>query len=458
MARTYNDPVKAKAREKLRDFIARNILNRKKPKEVTVACFPGAEVDGEEALEVKQVYDALGIPRKNIIGIESNHEKAERLRRANLGIELVEADALDFFVKYPYRLDSIHLDYTGPMTVDSTLVLEAIASRQVLDHNGVLATAFLGKRETKDLQSLMFRRHLNHTTSSNLLNSLVRSGDVSAEINKWRALFMETQENEPDKKRMREGNTLEIHAIFRGGRIGWPVSEHIFSHHPEAQSLLEAMIKRKPEELDINLDVFGKEPAFFDETYISQVQKLIYKIESSKLAREIYRSGMLNERDSLRLINLLQERKSGTYVPKEIERYYYVSNDGSPMLLDFFSFRPLPAELQDCKDVIDYDLKEGVGVMNRKNKPVGQYLDKLHRIVHHLQTLSVLQLPHRIHLGSSYEPPKRKERITREQAVDLLRDGVSTAEIVDCYRGFSIMQLAALKAHYVTMGKDLKPN
>ena len=96
--------------------------------------------------------------------------------------------------------------------------------------------------------------------------------------------------------------------------------------------------------------------------------------------------------------------------------------------------------------------------MNRKNKPVGQYLDKLHRIVHHLQTLSVLQLPHRIHLGSSYEPPKRKERITREQAVDLLRDGVSTAEIVNCYRGFSIMQLAALKAHYVTMGKDLKPN
>jgi hypothetical protein len=68
MVRSYNDPAKQKAREKLTEFIGKNLLNFRKPNQVRVVCFPGAEVEGEEALEIKEVYDSLGIPRKNIIG------------------------------------------------------------------------------------------------------------------------------------------------------------------------------------------------------------------------------------------------------------------------------------------------------------------------------------------------------------------------------------------------------
>ena len=63
MVRSYNDPVKSLAREKQKQFIQRNLLPYKKPKNLRVLCFPGAEVDGEEAIEVKEIYDQLGIPR-----------------------------------------------------------------------------------------------------------------------------------------------------------------------------------------------------------------------------------------------------------------------------------------------------------------------------------------------------------------------------------------------------------
>ncbi|MEA3514900.1 MAG: hypothetical protein U9R34_05455, partial [Nanoarchaeota archaeon] len=83
MVKSYNDPVKQKARDKLREFIANNL----KPdyKNAKVLCFPGAEHKGEEALEIKEVYDVLGIPRKNIVGLEYDEENAERLRKADLG-------------------------------------------------------------------------------------------------------------------------------------------------------------------------------------------------------------------------------------------------------------------------------------------------------------------------------------------------------------------------------------
>jgi len=48
---TYNDPAKQRSREKLLEFIKKH-LSFRKPRDLRVVCFPGAEVEGEEALEV----------------------------------------------------------------------------------------------------------------------------------------------------------------------------------------------------------------------------------------------------------------------------------------------------------------------------------------------------------------------------------------------------------------------
>jgi len=78
-------------------------------------------------------------------------------------------------------------------------------------------------------------------------------------------------------------------------------------------------------------------------------------------------------------------------------------------------------------------------------------------------------LPERIHLGSSEKvslkttrkPHKKKlleqpnsktnDPITKEQAIALLKDGCSPAEIAECFDGFSKNTLRAIKAH-ITMG------
>src|SRR3989344_2928766 len=157
MDKTYNDPVKQKAREKLRDFIARN-LSFIKPKDIHVLCFPGAEKEGEEAIEVKEVYDPLGIPRKNIVGLETDKIKFERLQRADLGIELVKASDTRFLERAGAegrRFDVISLDYTSFLTDERMYALDLIDGDELLGNFGIIATNYMGRREHKDAQSLL---------------------------------------------------------------------------------------------------------------------------------------------------------------------------------------------------------------------------------------------------------------------------------------------------------------
>jgi len=85
---SYNFPVKAQYRQMWCDFIDERIprANRVRSK-MRVLCFPG-----HEGLEVTEVYDKLGIPRQNIVGIERNEEAAEELESRGLGIQIVRED------------------------------------------------------------------------------------------------------------------------------------------------------------------------------------------------------------------------------------------------------------------------------------------------------------------------------------------------------------------------------
>ena len=72
--RYQSDWAKAKSRDLVKDMIQKTLLKFRKPEELSVLCLPG--IDAEE---IFQVYDALGIPRKNIVGVERESDIADAL-------------------------------------------------------------------------------------------------------------------------------------------------------------------------------------------------------------------------------------------------------------------------------------------------------------------------------------------------------------------------------------------
>ena len=70
---------------------AQNNLN---PKDLKVLCLPGPE-----ALEIKEVYDRLGIPRENIFGVEIDKKRFDYLQTQAEGARLFNEDILSYLRK-----------------------------------------------------------------------------------------------------------------------------------------------------------------------------------------------------------------------------------------------------------------------------------------------------------------------------------------------------------------------
>lgn len=325
--KTYNDPAKQLWRVKLREFIAEHILPYRNPRTVRVACFPGAEIEGEEGLEIKEVYDPLGIPRENIVGLERDAECAQRLRHANLGIEVVEEDALDYFMHpctRPFQI--INLDYLGQMTLKEGKTLESIASQQHLDHHGILATNFFGSREGDAMKKLLsFRVIIAKKWQEFLSLPLeVRQMIVADASKTWNLDFM------------REGLTHEIFITMASGTANYPVVRNYFSDDPrkhETMAHLEEQIAQdNPEE---HLDQKIKQ---------EELERFHAEIRSFKLIKLLTEKNLTNElASSIHSIKITSAQQG--YIPKAINRYEYTSNTGSPMLADFFAFQNLPKRL-----------------------------------------------------------------------------------------------------------------
>jgi hypothetical protein len=449
MTKSYQDPVKQKAREKLREFIKSNLLSIKRPEDVKVVCFPGAEQDGQEALEVKEVYDPLGIPRQNITGLEYLSQNAARLRRANLGIEVVESDALNYFLKNQRKFDVISLDYTGQQTLREATTLECIASREFLDKRGILLTNFIGKREGDQMQEILARRLHSRLMDEN--NYLKEFGAKKSQIIYEEDINGFKSANTLDQ--LRNAITVETAMIFMGGLINFPVGLHMFSRDPKKDTVLNSLNENgglvNEGIYDID-NLFDKEIA--EEQRRIELEKAYYSYRVQEMFPIL--SPIVGRVGATSIINILQATVARPYLVSFMERYKYTGNNGSPMLMDLFSFKPFPYKTIDkLRSLIVYNPSDSSVVIN----PLGVSHDKFKK-----QLLSAIKeyLPYghiafdgRVDLGSSYVPQKRKERITKEQAIDLLRSGVDPVDIVECYGGFSKMQLAAYKARYVTVGK-----
>lgn len=461
MVRTYNDPAKEKSRERLRAYLETYLRPHKKPQDIKVVCFPGAEVEGEEALEVLQVYDLLGIPRKNIVGLEYNPSAAERLQHANLGLEVICQDSLDFFKTTNKKFDVISLDYTGHRTWKERDTTRYIAGRQILTNNGVFCTNHAIKRESKEMQQSL----LNGIVGGDIIYRIYESIDpliigtpeFQQEFNRLAEDFEEERERlERELKQgkipldiVRNAITQGNIAIFGRGNIELDPTRQMFAKN---NSLKEFAIRldhhyEKPKNSGLESDI----PLYqgYNDACQYAVNNVIANLISEGFDKEI----------ALGLIQTISCSHHGARPPKNLERYTYTSNKNYKMLMDIFQVRETPRSwVRAAEYLLNPTLNDGM------LHPVNpQFLSRKDRKIFEKFTSEFnpeffkIRIDDPVDLGSSYRPP---EKISKDEAIVLLQDGLSPAEIAGCYEGFKGQrkdeksfktQLAALKAH-LTMG------
>ncbi|MBI4981356.1 hypothetical protein HZC30_07435 [Candidatus Woesearchaeota archaeon] len=138
----YNHPAKTRWREIWKEFIQANLeLTPQNTREKLVLCLPGPE-----ALEVLQVYDALGIPQENITGLEREFEVYEMIKSLDLGIELKYTRLYSFLEDASTPFDIVMLDFDGPYTKGKSNYFQQLAERRLLNPKGsVLGVNFFRK-------------------------------------------------------------------------------------------------------------------------------------------------------------------------------------------------------------------------------------------------------------------------------------------------------------------------
>jgi len=488
--KSYDDPVKAMVREKFADFIRRTIMQYKKPRDIYVVCFPGAE-----ALEIYEVYDKLGIPRKNILGLEKYPGPHRALQEQNLGIRLTDKpmDDRKFFETTPLKFDVISLDYQGQQKGNELETLENIAGRQILQNRGVLFTNYCGKREQNDLQARLYLKdlliesmneygkeaesdfrcnpfdHPKDFTLSDALSMVLKIDQMAGKDLDDFSSSMKQKMNgvgfELDNYRDKS-ITNEVIIIFEKGKRNisllpqlknWSLNEYI---RKIIYDNIDNPVYRLREKLYKN----STEKLLNNPTYSGSI--LLYRIGLSfYVSDRLKKMGVKEELlDSLSYIltTLFLHSEQKPYFPISNERYSYISNSRTPMISDLFFFDQKKEFFRKYSDLIDIDFIDEYTAKITINA-MGKFKDlnkAFNEVKKRVPSYLGYELPERIFLGSSYNLGNRKifrkqkptEKLSKEDAISLLQDNIPIDEIIEAFtESFTKGQLSAFKAH-LTMG------
>jgi hypothetical protein len=456
MVKTYQDPAKDKSRAKLKEFIEKHL--DKDPKETRVVCFPGAEKKGEEALEVREVYDALGIPRQNITGLEYDAEKAERLRKADLGINVINSPDIDFFSTTKDVFDIISLDYTGHQGKDETKTLEMIAGRQCLASNGVLCTNYAARRESKAFQLREMHRYI----AGKLQGRLAKRGMSDRKCADIMKKTLESGKVELPLEDVRDATTSEILRAFDHGIMCKERDLMVFKLNPIYQLINEHLLKTYRSMLESDEKELAEklvEKGIVAKDWIEKLRtdpkaspKLYFIMHKAGL--ESYVSQMFPVKASGCFAKFLINSELKAYDAEGIERYCYVSNKNMTMHMDIFMFDQHRQEYERFSKVLKPDYLNFELAFNPGGYAEKELKQEIIALFDFMSSRKHVVIPERVFLGSSWKPGQR-ESISKEEVVFLLQAGVPAEEILETYKGWTTGQLAALKAHYITMGKKL---
>lgn len=435
MAKSYNDPVKQKARERQREFIKRN-LSFRNPRDINVLCFPGAETDGEEAIEVREIYDQLGIPRKNIVGLEADREKASRLERANLGIMVENSLDLDYFRETKNQFDIISLDYTGYRDESRWQVLHEIAGRQILRGCGLLCTNYSARRETKQNQAQMLALQVDR---------YIFGGEEQRINSLEQEIEMFSQEGKINLSEMRDNLTYRTMAILGMGTSALKGID-LLTTYPNYNQVQEAL-SRAQEQGEITpgkVDNFHLSHGYesgIDNNVTNPLCYLYRVVHLDHLSNFIAERNGFTKNMARFITDMLVEREMGSQFKRDMERYSYISNKNFTMEMDLISVISAERIYKKFRGNLFYNPKTGKVTIRKMNR--NEFCDAWEETRKKRRP----KIPERIHLGSSWVPPKRKQKLSEEQARELLEAGFSCKEIAEEYRGFTTMQLAGMKAH-----------
>ena len=401
MGKSYNDPVKKLAREKQRDFIARH-LSYKRPEQIRVLCLPGAEQEGEEALEVREVYDPLGIPRQNITGLEIDKGRYERLQRASLGIKLANSSDIDYLerAKGEYGTwDVISLDYTSFITTERLYAINLIAADGLLGNRGVLVTNFMGRREHANSQSMLQQSYafmkypLPFPKSRKEIVGLIR------DIYDFRNTFDLSEQRSDTLRQL-------IIRTMHNGRLNLYIDFYRLILGPTFDDRLN-MILKDPEIIE---NILSRKCGRND------IEKLAYSVS----IRNYWKFEALAQLSKIPelakdLFLTLGER---SYFVEDAEPYNYISNTNTPMLFDIFYFDRKEQELRASEDFFVIHGRENEQEIRfLPFESEGKRVRKAKRAVEAIArgNVSIMQFEEkeRKFLGSSFVPSRRKESISK---------------------------------------------
>ncbi len=389
-------------------------------RDARVVCFPGAQ-----ALEIFEVYDVLKIPRSNITGIERDDCVFAQLEELKLGINLFHGEASDFFSK-PEEFDVVSLDYTQLPSLETIRIVRRLFNERRFARKSFLYTNFYSSR-------------INDFTKYNLpyvfSHELVSKG--------------------PRKKRLR-GTFTSTHF--------WPTAQnalniplrtfrsdgltHLLLLCLREDSFLDAMLAQ-PEVLPVKrvLEIISGDYKTFTKTVLPVAD--CHEVGNGRFScsqqamGELLRASFNQDVSTGKPLHL-------EYAIPMLQRFEYVSDDGSLMYSDFLFLERGDEHIAAYKSAVAGFCKHGhlmpagstnaERIRNKKilEKHANDWAQKTR-----MYDLFLKRLPPRVDVTPN--------KISKNEALSLLRQGKSPQCIAQNYQGFSQGQLAAFRAH-ITMG------
>ena len=437
-----DDFAKAKSRELVRDMIGRHPKAKYFPHKMNVLFLPGVD-----AAEVFQVYDPLGIPRANLVGIEREKEVYQELRRKNLGIQLVHSTLEDYIAsRKGFNFDVLSFDFVGPTTSLQRTSLCGLLGKSrgsdiivhvanqirrdgPISRSNYLTGDVLSKN---DLVTSMIRQG-DHEFIGNILDFICKSDDdykenrfdVKRRGDSYSQLLLEAATLEENPNRFFE----ELYHFSTGRNLDE------FAKLVREQYKSELGAEMSDDEL-FNNYLFG---ATIQKTSMNSLMKFLKSNfpEFNDDAVEVGATAIATTFSTKR-----------NYLPLALKRYSYISESGCPMIGDVVHYKH-PEQMFNSAKMFARQIgfPNKLEVVNRSKalQFAQQYFDAVNEYGSK-RSVDFGNLPERIFLGNSAKPV-----LTKQRAIEEFRAGSSVDEIKTKYRGVNGKPLSQWRAHF-TMG------
>ncbi|MBX4195972.1 hypothetical protein KW805_00075 [Candidatus Pacearchaeota archaeon] len=501
------DWAKAKSRGLVKDMIQKTILTFRRPQDLKVLCLPG-----RDAAEVYEVYDPLGISRYNIIGLERDRSIAEEIEGKGLGIKVINKSLEEYVDKNHIScLDVVSLDFTGYLQSSQLDALRKICKKYA-NTNWILHWANSIKRDGAS-NNLYVRGAANdfETAVSKLSDFINKENSPDNSIAMSTANVMEEfQKKISNGELSKDEKALSALTLVRattGGEYLDGIGK-IFKFC--TGNKYEGYIQQLEQEMGREID---RENPYKSIGYHPIVRDMLDEISLTSI-KQAAKENKIDPLFISTIWSALEHAASETkgFVPKDTVTYSYISESGNPMVgnVSFLSHNwrydkaakelaraigfPNKMNLKEdyqflmaCKKASDAMHSEGRSPEDIKNmmkkekeivflgsssRPVlskqrfveelenGMSLDQIKEKYRGWENKPLPQWKAHVTMGSykskdlveEADEDSDLEKITKEQAVDLLSSGIPAEEIHAAYpTSFSTQQLRAYKAH-VTMG------